>query len=149
MAADILSATLQDRIIEAVETCHEEAEMQEWNWGEIIAIIAGILTIGSVALNIIQYHTRKSHEESLIAHLSQTYDWLYQIARFAQAGQEQLENEATSGVSQREVAYGSMCRITGVADAGRQGVKNFAKKVFGVELTYGKPYDDKVTPTST
>jgi len=60
-----------------------------YDWTQIIAIIASILTIGSVTLNVIQYRTRKSHEKSLIAHLWQTYNWLYQIARFAEKARNQ------------------------------------------------------------
>jgi len=46
-------------------------------------------------------------------------------------------------------AYGNMCKITGIADAGRQGVKAYAEKMFGVELKYVVPYDKEITPTST
>lgn len=59
-----------------------------------------------------------------------------------------MEEKISAG-SQRERAYGNVCKITGIADAGRQGVKAYAKKMFGVELTYVKPYDEEVTPTST
>ncbi|MCK4386118.1 MAG: hypothetical protein KAW52_07635, partial [candidate division Zixibacteria bacterium] len=119
------------------------------NWEQTIAIVAGILTIGSVALNIIQYRTKKIHERSLIAHLSQTYNWLYQIGRFAESGRLQLGHGKLSDATGRETqVYGNLCKITGVADAGRQGVKAYAKKMFDVELTYVAPYDEKITPTS-
>jgi hypothetical protein len=109
---------------------------------QIIAIIGGILTIGSVALNVIQYRTKKTHETSLIAHLWQTYNWLYQIARFADKAREQLTNGTISDRSEPERAYGNICKVTGISDAGRQGVKAYAKKMFGVELTYLKPFDE-------
>jgi hypothetical protein len=119
------------------------------NLAEIIAIVAGLVTIASVALNVIQYRTRKTHEISLIAHLWQTYNWLYQVARFAEKSRGQLVDGKTASGSLPGIAYGNVCKITGIADAGRQGVKAYAKKMFGVELTYVKPYDEPSTPTST
>lgn len=119
------------------------------NWEQTIAIVAGILTILSVCVNVIQYRTRKIHEKSLIAHLWQTYNWLYQIGRFSQKAREQLTNGRMSDTTEPERAYGNICKITGIADAGRQGVKAYAKKMFDVELTYVAPFDEKITPNST
>lgn len=105
------------------------------NLENYIALVSGVITIISVAFNIIQFRQGIKNNESLKAHMQANFNMFYQIGRAL----TKVRHEHLALDEENVKMLKAMENIRGIADAARSSIISYSREVLNFVPEYEHP----------